>query len=89
MAALFSSGLAIDLILAVVGVEIAALAILRHRTGRGLRLRTVIGQLSAGVFLLLAVRCALTGAAWYWTALFLTASLPAHLVDLWVRWVER
>jgi len=82
----FESGHAIDFILAVVALEILGLYAWRRRTRRGLPLRDVIGQLSAGVFLLLAVRCALVDAGWYWTASFLTLSLPAHALDLARRW---
>lgn len=82
----FESGRAIDFILAVVVLETVALHLLRRYRGRGLPLSDVIGQLSAGVFLLVAVRCALVDAAWYWTALFLTLSLPAHALDLARRW---
>lgn len=86
MAELFSSGRAIDIILAVIVVEAGALALLQRRSRRGLRLVDVLGQLSAGIFLLLAVRSALTGAPWPVTALFLVASLPAHAIDLARRW---
>jgi hypothetical protein len=82
----FESGRAIDFILVVVVAETLALHLLRMRTGRGLPLVDVIGQLSAGFFLLLAVRCALVDAAWHWTAVFLTLSLPAHAIDLRRRW---
>jgi len=86
VAELFSSGRAIDLILAVVALETLGLALWRRRTQRGLPLVDVLGQLSAGVFLLLAVRAALTGAPWPLTAVLLTASLPAHAFDLARRW---
>ncbi len=78
----FTSGRAIDLILVVVGIEVLVL-LLRHRlSGRGLAPIDLIGQLLAGALLLLAVRCALTGADYRCTAAFLIASLPAHLFDL-------
>ena len=35
-----------------------------------------------GVFLLLALRMALTGAGWAWIAVFLAASFPFHIADI-------
>jgi len=78
----FSSGRAIDVVLAVVALELVALTVWRRRTGAGLGPLDLGGQLAAGVFLLLALRCALTGADLRWTAAFITAALPAHLFDL-------
>jgi hypothetical protein len=37
------------------------------------------------MFLLFALRAALTGAGWIWVCLWITLSLPAHLADLWRR----
>ena len=81
MKELFLSGHGIDLALACVALEAVYLVLRRQRT-RGLSPVDVFGQLAAGAFLLLAVRCALTGADYRWTAAFLTASFPAHLFDL-------
>lgn len=78
----FSSGLAIDVVLAVVGLEVVALLLWRRYRARGLSALDLLGQVLAGVLLLLALRCALTGADVRWTALLVTASLPAHLYDL-------
>jgi hypothetical protein len=81
---LVTSGRAIDVILAVVALEAALLLANRYRVGRRTRLAPldVLGQLLAGVLLLLAVRSALTGADYRLTAVLLLASLPAHLFDL-------
>jgi hypothetical protein len=76
------SGRAIDFVLVVVALEVAALVVARRRTGRGLAPLDLLGQLLAGALLLIAVRCALTGADYRLTALFLAASFPAHLFDL-------
>jgi len=76
------SGRAIDLILVIVGVEVLGLLALRRYRGRGIPPLDLLGQLLAGALLLLAVRCALVGADYRWTAACLTASLPAHLFDL-------
>lgn len=81
MSELFASGHVIDFVLAIVGLEAAALLAWRRRY-RGLAPVDVLGQLLAGALLLGAVRCALTGTDYRWTAAFVTASLPAHLFDL-------
>jgi hypothetical protein len=81
MQAFFSSGHVVDLILAIIVVEYGVLA----WGGRGLGFRAGLLDrllaLAPGVCLLLALRAALTGAAWPWVAAWLTASLPLHLVD--------
>lgn len=48
----------------------------------------MIGNLLAGAFLLLALRCALTGAGWLWIALWLLAALLAHVADIVGRWLR-
>lgn len=81
MRELFQSGRAVDIVLGVVALEVAALWAW-GRGGRGLPVADWLGQVLAGVLLLLAVRCALTGADHRLTAALLLASLPAHLLDL-------
>ncbi|MCU0686241.1 MAG: hypothetical protein MUF34_29015 [Polyangiaceae bacterium] len=78
----FASGAPVDIALAVVAVEIVALLLWRRRGGPGLRPLDLLGQLLAGAMLMLALRCALTGADYRWTAAFFGASFPAHLFDL-------
>ena len=70
MSAWFESGRAVDLVLFV----LAWLG--------GARRATLLGALVPGLFLLLALRAALTGAPWQAVALFLALALPAHLLDL-------
>jgi hypothetical protein len=82
MRELLASGRLIDVALAIVCLEIAFLLVARARTKTGLRPLDVLGQLLSGAFLLLALRCALTGADAGWTILFFSASFPAHLFDL-------
>lgn len=82
MEALFQSGRIIDLSLAFIALEGLLLFALRRRAGQGLRPADLLGNLLAGAFLMLAVRNVVTGGSWVVTALFLTASLPAHLYDL-------
>jgi hypothetical protein len=52
---------------------------------RRMRLPTVIAILLPGLFLLLAVREALAGAAWPWVPAGLTGALLAHFFDMWMR----
>jgi hypothetical protein len=81
-ASLFSSGQIVYVALVAIVLEAAALAWLRRQTGAGLEMVDVVGNLLAGAFLLLALQAALSGAPWTHTAVFMTASFPAHLYDL-------
>ncbi|WP_419815809.1 hypothetical protein [Glacieibacterium sp.] len=80
MSEFFTSGNAVVFILAVVGVEGAWLAYL----GRW----DLVRMLVPGAILLLAVHAALTGGPWWQVAAWLTASLPAHLYDLYRRFPD-
>lgn len=75
-AALFASGHAADLVLAVLALE----ALLLLRAGRALA--DVLLLLLPGALMMLALRAALVGAPWPWIALPLAASFPVHLADL-------
>lgn len=77
MSGLFASGNVVDLILAIIALE-AAFLLARTR----LRPLDIALALGPGVCLLLALRSALTGADWRWTAAALAASFPLHLLDL-------
>lgn len=81
MDALFASGLIADLVIAVLAAEAAAALWLRGWPGA----QPVLRALLPGVLLALALRAALTDAHWGWVALWLTAALPAHLLDLRAR----
>lgn len=83
---LFSSGRAIDLIIGGMIIEWIALSVYRIRTGKGIALREIASNLTAGIFLMLALRGALIGADWKWIALCVAVALPAHLADLAPRW---
>lgn len=74
---LFASGHAADVILAVLGIEAAWL-----RIGKGWGWVGVLGLLGPAALIVLGLRAALTGAAWWWIALPLAASLPLHLIDV-------
>ncbi|WP_010218336.1 hypothetical protein [Sphingomonas sp. PAMC 26621] len=58
-------------------------AILTRRNGWSARDAAL--RLLPGALMMLALRAALTGAAWWWIALALAASFPAHLADLMRR----
>ena len=81
MAGFFLSGRACDVALLCIVLEAVVLLVRSGRHG-ALAPLDVFGQLAAGALLLLAVRCALVGADYRWTALLLTASFPAHMFDL-------
>jgi len=78
----FTSGRAIDVLLIVIALEVTGLSLRWWRRREGISPLDLLGQLLAGTLLLVAVRCALTGADYRWTALLLTAAFPAHLFDL-------
>jgi hypothetical protein len=81
MSAFFSSGHAVDVILAVLAIEAIALIVTLRRRPVG----TVAAAAAPGIFLLFALRESLTGAGWEWIAFWLVLSFPAHLMDLWLR----
>jgi hypothetical protein len=82
---LCDTGLIADIALAALAAEILILAIWRARAGKAQRLSSDIGAALPGMFLLFALRAALTGAGPYWIALWLACSFPAHLLDLYRR----
>jgi hypothetical protein len=86
VADLFASGRIVDLILAVLVAETAALWAWRRRTGRGVPPAELLGFLLAGACLLLALRAALTGAGWPAVALWLLLAGLAQAYDLRGRW---
>lgn len=79
MEALFTSGHAVDLVLAVLAVEAAVLR------WRGWAWRDLIAALLPAVLMMLALRAALTGWSWPWLAVPLALSFPVHLLDLSLR----
>ena len=80
MGRFFASGHAVDLVLLVIAVEFVFLSLRR----RGPMVDRLLALLP-GVFMLLALRAALTGAAWPWIAAPLAASFPFHIADLMRR----
>lgn len=72
----------VDVVLALTALEILALLLWRARgAGGASRAASVVLALLPGVLLILAVRAALYGEGWQALA-WITASLPAHLLDL-------
>ena len=86
MADLFLTGQIVDLIIVLMVAEGLVLGLLHRRTGKGVSLADLAPNMLAGLFLLLALRAALTGAPWTWVALSLIAALIAHLADVARRW---
>jgi len=83
---LFANGRIIDLILALMVLEVGILALYHVKTGRGIApIGLLLNQL-AGFGLMLAARCALIGGWWGWIALSLILALLAHGADLRHRW---
>ncbi len=85
MADWFASGRVIDLVLALVALEVLVLFWLLPRLASPLRLTALLPNILAGVALMLALRASLVGAPWHWIALALLAALAAHLTDLGLR----
>jgi hypothetical protein len=86
VAALFGSGRIVDFILLFTVFELLFLFAYRRFTGHGVAPVELLINLSSGVFLLLAVRCAIVDAWWGWIGMSLFGSLLAHIADLWRRW---
>ena len=86
MAEIVRSGLIADIIIALMLIEAMALHVYNRMTGSGISLSLMIGNVFAGICLLLALRAALTGLDWWWIAFWLAASLAGHLMDLRTRW---
>jgi uncharacterized membrane protein AbrB (regulator of aidB expression) len=81
---LFATGHAVDVVLAVIVVELGWLV------GRARwRMTEAVLCLGPGVLMLLALRAALTGQDWRLIALLLLASFPLNLADLAQRTRQR
>ena len=76
LAAFFTSGHAVDLVLALMAAEAVVLILVKRPA------LTVVLTILPGLAMMLALRAALTGAGWSWVAIWLTVSLPLHLADL-------
>lgn len=85
MAEMFVSGRIVDVILVLVAAEALVLLAVRARWGRGPAPGALLTNLASGAALMLALRAALTGAAWPGIAACLIVALAAHLADLALR----
>lgn len=79
----------LDVVMAVLLIETAALLAWHRATGRGLGARVLLPSLAAGLFLMLALRIALSGGSAAWLSLALAAAGLSHAVDLRQRWPRR
>lgn len=79
----FTSGRAVDVVLAVLVIEGMILI------WRGRRALNVFAALVPAVLMMVALRAALTGADWPWIAVPLAAAFPVHLLDLKLRRLSR
>ena len=86
MDALLANGRLVDAMLALMAVEFLALTLYRRASGRGPALLDLAINQLAGAFLLVALRCALTGAGVLPIAASLSGALAAHVADLARRW---
>jgi hypothetical protein len=78
---LFSSGHVIDLVIAIMALEVIVVWGWMQR-----RDALPWPMLMSGLCLLVAWRFAHGGAHWMWVALALSSAGAAHAVDLWRRW---
>lgn len=79
----------VDAAIAITLTEWLALALYHRITGRGLPAQSYALNLLSGLCLMLALRSALQGQAWFWGAGCLAASGLAHLVYLRRRWRQQ
>jgi hypothetical protein len=78
----------VDAILAILVLEWLVLRVFHRRSGSGVSPTAMAPNLLAGAALLLAWRCSLVEAAWFWSYLCLLAALAAHVTDLTQRWLR-
>ena len=78
--------LIVDAILWLVVLEAAALLLLHRARGAGLPPGLALSTLVPGFLLLLAMRLALGGSAWFVVCGTLFLALCAHAMDLRARW---
>ncbi|MEO0575100.1 MAG: hypothetical protein AAF004_06520 [Pseudomonadota bacterium] len=86
IAGLIESGRIVDLMLAVIALEVVVLCAYRVNSGRGLSIPSILLNVGAGGSLMVALKLVLTDASWQWIAVALVASLICHAADLGMRW---
>jgi hypothetical protein len=77
----FASGLAADVILSVMLLELLVLSLIYRRSGRGIAPLDLFFSLGAGAGLVLAFRGALVGAGLGWIGAALLLSFALHIAD--------
>lgn len=86
MQALIESGRIVDIVLAVLVLEVVLLAYWHRRTGRGIAALPAVLNAGAGGSLAMALRAALTDGGWQWITVWLLSALVFHTADLLRRW---
>jgi hypothetical protein len=86
MTSFLSGAHTVDLVLAVVAVEVVAITAYWHAKHRGIAPAQLIPNLAAGALLLFALRFSLSGYAWPWYTACLALAGIANLADLRQRW---
>lgn len=82
MSDLFTSGRIVDVVIAFMALEAVALLVGSRLLQSRFRNLDILLLLVPGLFLLLAMRAAMTDAGWQLIAVWLVAALVAHLADL-------
>ena len=86
MAEWFASGRIIDFILVLMALEAVLFPAWPGLVGKNRQSRfDPLANLASGAALMLALRSALTGQSWPWTAVFLGVSFASHLADILQR----
>jgi hypothetical protein len=80
------SGRIVDLMLALVALEILVISYLFSRQGRGIASWPMLLNIGSGASLMLALRVSLTGGQWPMLAACLVAALAFHVADMALRW---
>jgi len=83
---LIESGRIVDIVLAVLILEVVMLAFWHRRTGRGVAALPAMLNAGAGGSLALALRAALVGDGWQWVTVWVLCALVFHAADLARRW---
>jgi hypothetical protein len=86
---LYQGPLVVDIAIGFITLESLLLWAFHKLAGRGLALADCVLTILSGVFLMLALRCALTPQGWPGMALFLIAAGIAHGADLRSRWRDK
>jgi hypothetical protein len=76
----------VDLVLAIVAIELVAITTYWRASGRGIGPSQLLPNLFAGALLLLALRFALSACSWPWYTACLALAGIANVADLRQRW---